>query len=117
VVVDDEKVVRDYIKMVLKENGFRVITAMNSRRFLESQQGISEKIKLVILDRTIPGEDSIQMAMHFHKKFEEIPVLLTSGYSVDEKTEALLDNEWVSFLPKPFQLFELLAAIDKLMGV
>ena len=91
-VVDDEPVVRDYLVTVLGEKGYRVLTATSSGQFFEELESVQESIRLVILDRSIPGEDSIKMADRFHRRLGQPRVLLTSGYKADTAVRTLLQN-------------------------
>ena len=115
VVVDDEKIVRDYIRMVLVEDGYDVFTATSSGQCFQELEGSEKPIRLVILDRLIPGEDVVAMAQRFHREYAETPVLLTSGFNADERVEALLNEGWISFLQKPFHPSELLQEVKRLI--
>jgi DNA-binding response OmpR family regulator len=113
-VVDDEPVVRDYLVTVLGERGYRVLTATSSGQFFEELDRMEESIRLVILDRSIPGEDSIKMADRFHEHLGEPRVLLTSGYEADNAVLSLLEKDWASFLQKPFHPDELLDVVGRM---
>ena len=115
VVVDDEQIVRDYIRLVLMEDGYEVVTATSSGQCFQELEGSEQPIQLVILDRSIPGEDVVAMAQRFHREYAEAPVLLTSGFSADERMEALLNESWISFLQKPFHPSELLHEVERLV--
>jgi DNA-binding response OmpR family regulator len=114
-VVDDEPVVRDYLVTVLGEKGYRVLTATSSGQFFEDLEAVEESIRLVILDRSIPGEDSIKMADRFHRQRGAPRVLLTSGFKADTAVRALLEQDWASFLQKPFHPDELLDVVGRLI--
>jgi len=114
-VVDDEPVVRDYLVTVLGEKGYRVLTATSSGQFFEELESVRESIRLVILDRSIPGEDSIMMADRFHRRLDRPRVLLTSGYKADTAVRTLLQNDWVHFLQKPFHPDELLKVVGRMI--
>jgi len=113
-VVDDEPVVRDYLVTVLGERGYRVLTATSSGQFFEELDRVEGSIRLVILDRSIPGEDSIKMAGRFHERLGEPCVLLTSGYEADNAVLTLLEKDWAFFLQKPFHPDELLDVVGRM---
>ena len=51
-----------------------------------------------------------------HKVAPEVPVILMSGYSKSEATQALSDTGLAAFLSKPCSIKEALAVVHKAMG-
>jgi CheY-like chemotaxis protein len=68
-------------------------------------------INLVFSDIVMPGKmDGIDLAKVIHQKRPELPILLTTGYSGEGRTER---NEF-PVLRKPYQIHDLSHAISKL---
>ncbi len=114
-VVDDEKLVCDLIEMVLSEAGFDVLSAEDIPACLETLESQPGRVKLVILDRSIPGGDAIQLVERFHRELGALPILITSGYYADEKVESLVAQGKAAFLQKPFRPDELLNLVNRLL--
>ena len=102
--VDDEPALLQLLVEILGDEGYVTVSAVNGRAALEVLAEI--QVDLVITDTMMPygsGPDLIR-AMREHPGLRAIPVILTSAAPAPD-----LDGLDVSaFLPKPFQLDELL---------
>ena len=79
-VVDDEEDVRDFLKSLLEDNGYRVITAHDGDECLRKAK--AEKPDLITLDVTMPGKSGVRV---FHSLRDpevgvpDIPVFIVTG--------------------------------------
>jgi CheY-like chemotaxis protein len=74
--VDDQPEVREVITMMLEELGYTVSAVaggVDMRQFLSA----NEPVDLVVLDRRMPGEDGMKLALH--AKTLGMPVLMISA--------------------------------------
>lgn len=110
-VVDDDPTILEGIKVALEEEGYIIETA-------DDGEMIKQKIKrtdpdLILLDYLLPGTDGIKITQHLKKMNEtkHIPIIMISASYNSKKImkEAGADD----FLAKPFNIDDLLAAIDK----
>ena len=97
-VVDDEKVVRELLAQMLREQGYLVDVAASARE----ARALVGPFDLLLTDVVMPDTDGIQLASHVDAR----RVLFVSGYDQEELVEA---HE--SFLQKPFSRDELARAV------
>ena len=103
-ICDDEPEVVNVIKRFLREDNYELIEANNGKKAVE--MATSQEPSLVILDLMIPGLNGYQVIERLkqNKCTKDIPVLLLSGYAVDEERLDQIDNRTnYLFIEKPIQ--------------
>ncbi len=78
-VVDDEQSMTQYLGIVLRKEGFEVITAGNGREALERVKADAPDV--VITDIKMPGMDGIQLLQAIKKHDAAIPVVIMTAYA------------------------------------
>ncbi len=112
--VDDEAMVRSSGKRLLERLGYRVLSAANGIEALEMFRLHQSKIRLVLLDLIMPVMDGEETFMQLRHIDPSVRVLLSSGYTKEEKADGLMSMGAVGFLQKPFDLKALVQELDKL---
>lgn len=110
---EDEPLLRELGETILKQAGYRVLTADGPEQLLSLVSDYSEIIDLLLTDVVMPGLSGQELARLARDRWPEIRVLYTSGYSGDELDGLLKDG---AFLQKPFTPTELMAKVQKLIG-
>jgi signal transduction histidine kinase/CheY-like chemotaxis protein len=117
-VVDDEDTVRTIARVLLEHLGFSVLTADDGREGLEVFRRERARIRLVILDMTMPHLGGEETFRELRQIDPSVRVLLTSGYNEQEATSHFAGKGLAGFLQKPFSLDHLKervrAALDNL---
>ncbi len=113
-VVDDETMIRDFLRISLKDRGHRVSLFKNGLSFLESLDR-GEGFDLVILDMIMPEMSGVECYRELKKRESGIRVLLSSGYSRKEDVREIMKNDRVLYLQKPYSIQDLIKAIQELM--
>ena len=73
-------------------------------------------IRLVLLDMTMPGMTTDEIVQGIRALDPKVPILLNSGYTSNDTVKCMLAEGTVQgFLPKPYELHELVSAINQLM--
>jgi two-component system cell cycle sensor histidine kinase/response regulator CckA len=103
-VADDEEVVRDVAKLMLKTIGFEVETASNGREAVEAFVLNPNQFTAVLLDLTMPEMGGLEAYEKIRALDEHIPVILSSGYNKQDEVEHFLDATPPLFLKKPYRL-------------
>ncbi len=114
--VDDEEGLLEIVKESLQALGYQVITSRNSQQALEELAKHPE-IKLLFSDIVMPGGlNGFDLAEKASKKYPELNILLTSGYS--EKALARTSQHSFSdiLLTKPYTQAELALEIRAILG-
>ena len=116
--VEDEAMVRAVAERALERQGYKVLTATNGEEaleLLETMDGESERIDLLISDVVMPTMDGPTLVRHARERFPELPILFMSGYA-EEQLRRSIDIDHVAFLPKPFSVQQLGEAARDALG-
>lgn len=113
-VVDDEPDVRHVVSLMLRREGYEVLEAGDGEAAVEVVRAARGAVDAVLLDVMMPRMTGHEALPAIRALAPETPVVLFSGYAREEVAEHL-DNATVhtSFVPKPFDRTDLLAAIDE----
>jgi PAS domain S-box-containing protein len=109
--VDDEEMLRNLGEAILTRYGYRVQTAANGEKALELYRGHPGKIDLVILDLIMPGMGGLRCLEQLLKANPSVKVVITTGYSLEGPTTAVLEKGAKKFLTKPYASAELLQTV------
>ena len=104
-IIDDEEVIVNAIKMIAKFNEYTTASATNPEEALRLLEETT--FKLIITDIMMPEMDGFQFLDIINKKKIKTPVIMTTGYSTLEIAVQALNNGAIAFVPKPFTLEEL----------
>ena len=110
-VVDDEPLVCDAVKMLLEFNGYEVITASNGSEALALlEQG---GFYVVVTDYKMPGMNGDELALALKARRPGQPVVMLTAHAEMIKTTAVPLAGVDQLVSKPFQLADLQDAIKK----
>ncbi|NLU71862.1 response regulator [Streptomyces sp. HNM0575] len=114
-VVDDDKVIRQLIKVNLELEGFEVVTAADGAECLDVVHGV--RPDLVTLDVAMPRLDGLRTAERLRSdpRTRHIPVAIVSGHTQfdgEDGKEPPVD----ALLAKPFEPSELVRMVRQLTG-
>lgn len=110
---EDEALLRELGQTILSQAGYTVLTATGSQEVLSIVEKHPDVVDLLLTDIVMPGLSGQDLARLARKRWPEIRVLYTSGYS-DEELDDLLGD--ASFLQKPFTPSELMTKVKELIG-
>lgn len=75
-VVDDEKTIRESLKIYLEEEGYRVTLCENGRQALKEMQ--RQEVHLILLDVMMPEMDGMEAARSI-RKISPVPILFLTA--------------------------------------
>ncbi|MBC2709662.1 MAG: response regulator [Desulfosarcina sp.] len=105
--VDDEDMIIDVGQALLKKLGYRVIAVKSGQEAVEVVHRMGSGIGLVILDMIMPGMDGGRAFDRIREICPEIPVMLSSGYAINDQAEKIMSRGCNGFMQKPFSVSEL----------
>jgi PAS domain S-box-containing protein len=108
-VAEDEPRVRDMTERVLRGAGYAVLTASNGDEAVALLE--TRRIDLVVLDVIMPKKDGRTVYEIIRARMGDVPVLFCSGYSTVALGDALLREDNVRLIQKPYLAEELLHAV------
>ncbi len=108
-VVEDNPDVAEVGSAYLRQLGYTVRSVGNARAALEALKADGH-VDLVFSDILMPGGmNGLDLAQEIHRRFPQMPILLTTGYSASAQ-DAVRQN--VVVLPKPYNI----SALEKAIG-
>ncbi|MET8685790.1 response regulator [Streptomyces sp. NPDC004732] len=115
-VVDDNKVIRQLIRVNLELEGYEVVTAADGVECLDVVQEVQPDV--VTLDVVMPRLDGLRTAARLRSdaRTRNLPIVVISActqYEVESGLEVGVD----AFLAKPFEPNELVGIVRQLMAV
>jgi len=113
--VDDEQVVLDVGKELLRELGYTVLEAGGGRESVKTYKENKDKIGLVLLDMVMPRMGGREAYDKMKEINPDVKVLLSSGYSKDGQATEILERGCNGFIQKPFNMKELSGKIREIL--
>jgi len=113
-VVDDEERIRESIREILTDEGYRVIEASDGSKALELIS--KERPRLVLLDIWMPKVDGIELLKEIKKQAPEVNVVMVSGHGNIHTAVAATKLGAFDFIEKPLSLDGLLLTVRRALG-
>ena len=112
-IIDDEEMVRRTAQMALQARGYRTLTAENGREGVEIFEREAARISAVILDMTMPvmtGEQALPLLKQVR---QNVPVILSSGFTEADVTKRFGERALDGFIQKPYTAANLAKAVQQ----
>jgi CheY-like chemotaxis protein len=105
--VDDEELILEVGKSMLSEIGYEVITCKGGIQAIDALLSEQYRIDMVLLDLIMPGMDGNATFDKIREISPNMPVILSSGYSINDLATGIMNKGCNGFIQKPFNLSEL----------
>jgi CheY-like chemotaxis protein len=112
-VVDDEREIRNLVRILAERAGYRVQEASSSEEALLMLEENALEPKLLLTDIAMPGMNGLALAATMHHLRPGLPVIFMTGFA--DEYQAQLSGSVC--LRKPFNASELLTAIQDVIGL
>jgi two-component system response regulator HydG/two-component system response regulator AtoC len=115
-VIDDEELVTESLKKLLKREGYNVIIAKDGREALEQIREYN--FNLIITDIRMPELNGIETIRNIRdylnqKRRKSIPEILITGYSSENSIKEAQELKVADYIYKPFNIKDFLAIVKK----
>jgi len=112
-VVDDDVAIVDFVVDLLEDEGYKVRTANNGEIALEA---ISQQLPgMILVDMRMPQMSGEEFLAHLYQRgILGVPVVLMTADS--RVTHDVVHDYAVDYLPKPFDLDQLLECVARYLG-
>lgn len=107
-IVDDEKEIRELLRLYLEKDGFTVVQAENGWMALE--QAAAAHIDLAVIDIMMPELDGYQLMKKLRER-SDLPILVVSAKTENHERILGLDLGADDYVVKPFDPLEVVARI------
>ena len=109
--VDDEDVIRKTAGAMLRSLGYDVTLAAGGCEAAELCRLQQPPFDLAIIDMIMPGMDGQETFLALRAIHPGFKTLLSSGYGIDGRAQAILDQGMRGFVQKPYKLADLSDAV------
>jgi len=113
-VVDDEEGIRESVREILSDEGYRVVDIADATRVLELIR--KERPRLLLLDIWMPQVDGIGLLKEIKEQQPDIPVIMISGHGNIHTAVAAIKLGAFDFIEKPLSLEGLLLTVRRALG-
>ncbi|MDR3486734.1 MAG: response regulator [Bradyrhizobium sp.] len=113
--VEDEEGLRSLNARGLRSRGYSVIEASNGIEAMEALEQKNGAVDLVVSDVVMPEMDGPTLLKSMRGRNPDLKIIFVSGYAEDAFEKSLPENQQFAFLPKPFTLSQLVAAVKETM--
>jgi len=114
---DDEESIRSMVRHLLERAGFEVVTAADGREAVELFVQHRDRVRLVVLDMTMPHLDGEACFRELRRIDPNVKVIMTSGYNEQDVISRFVGKGLAGFVQKPYKASDLLPKIrDVLRG-
>jgi two-component system cell cycle sensor histidine kinase/response regulator CckA len=115
--VEDEDGLRALNARGLMSRGYTVLEAANGVEAMQVLEKNDGAVDLVVSDVVMPEMDGPTLLKEMRKRQPELKIIFVSGYAEDAFQKHLPEQgEQFAFLPKPFTLKQLVAAVKETMA-
>ena len=112
-IVEDEELIVLFIREILELAGFRVVAFVEGTPALTYLQ--VHKIDCAILDVGLPDMAGDMLVQHIRTRCQNLPIILSTGYSQAPYQQAFGNDPWLRIVAKPYNETRLLLEVEKLM--
>jgi len=117
-VVEDEPVLREMARDILKDCGYHLLEASTGREALTMWRDCASKIDLLLTDMVMPeGISGVDLAERLLADRPDLKIIFTSGYTSAEINAELLSRSQARFLQKPYTQHTLARAVRDCLDI
>ncbi|MDO8422078.1 MAG: response regulator [Parvibaculum sp.] len=114
--VEDEDAVRTFAARALATRGYDVLQAESGEAALAIVEAHEGVIDLIVSDVVMPNMDGPTLIKELAGRLPGVKIIFVSGYAEDAFAKSLDPSQEFHFLPKPFSLKQLAAAVKGVMN-
>ena len=113
-VVDDKKIIGDLFDFTLGFSGHAITVVDTTRAALDSIK--DKSFDIIFLDIVMPEKDGVEILREIKAVSPHLPVVMMSGYSVEERKIKAKELGAVTCLKKPFEMDDVKKVIKNALG-
>jgi DNA-binding response OmpR family regulator len=111
-VIDDSDVIQRLVERVLAAAGCRILRAMDGPEGLRIYRDEREAIDVILLDIVMPTLSGTVVYQRIRAADRAVPIVVLSSLSAGETGIGFSADPRTVFLPKPFGVDDLVAAVE-----
>lgn len=108
-IADDEKSMRDFLKILLNKEGHQVTTAKDAKEALAAVK--SAPFDLVITDIRMPGMSGLELLEEIKEINIDLPVIMITAFASPDDAVTAMKNGAFDYISKPFNVDEIKSVV------
>jgi two-component system response regulator PilR (NtrC family) len=108
-VVDDELSMREFLKILLEKEGYKVSTAPEASSAIDLIRG--QKFDLVLSDIKMPGMGGLSLLEKIKEMDSSLPVIMITAFASPENAVIAMKSGAFDYITKPFKVEEIIKII------
>ena len=109
-IVDDERSMRDFLKILLEKEGYEIFTAEHAQKGLEVFK--EKQPDLIISDVRMPECSGFELLRQVKEENPETPVILITAFAAPNDAVLAMKNGAFDYISKPFNVDEIKTVIN-----
>ncbi|MFH0783357.1 MAG: sigma-54 dependent transcriptional regulator [Pseudomonadota bacterium] len=109
-IVDDERSMRDFLKILLEKAGHKVAIAENSQKALAILD--NQQVDVIVSDIRMPGMTGIELLETVKRDFPDLPVIMITAFASPDDAVLAMKNGAFDYITKPFNVDEIKSVIE-----
>jgi YesN/AraC family two-component response regulator len=114
--VEDEEGILKLTTVMLKRNGFRILTARNGQEALAICRREQGAVQVVLTDVVMPQMSGPQLAGAIKEEYPHVRFVFMSGFSEHASVKPVILDPGAAFVSKPFTAAGLVAKLHEVLG-
>ncbi len=114
-VVDDELSMREFLKILLEEEGYEVFTASEAASAIELIK--DQKFDLVISDIKMPGMGGLTLLEKIKEINSALPVIMITAFASPDNAVTAMRSGAFDYITKPFKIDEIIKITKSAISV
>ena len=110
-IVDDDEALRESLELVLRAEGYAVVTANSGEAALSRIE--EHPVDVVLCDLRMPGIDGFELMPQIVRHLPGVPIVLMSAYGTEDLAVEAMRRGAYDYLAKPFEPNEVLLTLKK----
>jgi len=116
-IVEDEDNLRDLLRMILEENGLKVLVAADGEEAIEIFTTHQDEIGLVLSDIGLPRLGGWEAFLKMREIKPELKGILASGFSSADVRSQIIKSGVMEFVQKPYNSLQIIEIVYKMLAM
>lgn len=113
-VIDDEELVTDSIRRLLKKQGYNVTIAQNGADAIDKAKVKEDGFDLIIADIRMPEMDGIEIIKRIRGILKKsVPEILITGYASEDSLKQAQKLKVADYIYKPFDIRQFMEVVNR----
>ncbi len=109
-IVDDERSMRDFLKILLEKEGHKVAIAESGKRALDILD--NQQVDVIVSDIRMPGMTGIELLEAVKEESPDLPVIMITAFASPDDAVLAMKNGAFDYITKPFNVDEIKSVIE-----